>query len=224
MLPMSEHGIKNEMRMYDNGRLFAHTDLPTNMINQEMMSFTPTSYEQQTDTVQNSAYNAKLSRLQYVTSPKISTQQETGYSKYNTGLFINQQRLMSSRLCCYRKSRINFIFNHQNHPLKLYYNRLICLITGRVNQKIFDSLSTHIVCLYSGYVFIKGNVDVFHVGSNDAHWGTSYISTNWQSYLLIALYWSLIIQWFKTSYSGLSARFPNVIKLKILRTLQAYYN
>lgn len=88
MLPMSEHGIKNEMRMFDNGRLFAQTDLPTNMINQEIM-YAPTSYEQQTqDTVQNSAYNAKMSRLQYITSPKMATQQETGYSKYNTGLFI----------------------------------------------------------------------------------------------------------------------------------------
>lgn len=88
MLPMSEHGIKNEMRMYDNGRLFPLCSLPTNM-NQEMMSYTPTSYEQQMpDTVQNSAYNAKISRLEYVTSPKMSTQQETGYSKYNTGLFL----------------------------------------------------------------------------------------------------------------------------------------
>lgn len=89
MLPMSEHGIKNEMRMYDNGRLFAQTDLPANMINQELL-YTATSYEQQTqDTVQSSAYNAKMSRVQYVTSPKMTTQQETGYTKFNTGLFIN---------------------------------------------------------------------------------------------------------------------------------------
>ncbi|XP_026329316.1 MLX-interacting protein isoform X2 [Hyposmocoma kahamanoa] len=86
MLPMSEHGIKNEMRIYDNGRLFAQTDLPENMINQELL-YTATSYEQQTqDTVQSSAYNAKMSRVQYVTSPKMTTQQETGYTKYNTGI------------------------------------------------------------------------------------------------------------------------------------------
>lgn len=75
--------------MYDNGRLFSHTDLPTNMMNQEMM-YTPTSYEHQTqESVQHSAYNNKLSsRLHYATAHKMPTQQETGYSKYNTGLFF----------------------------------------------------------------------------------------------------------------------------------------
>lgn len=106
MLPMSEHGVKNEMRMYDNGRLFAQTELPTNMINQELM-YTPTPYEQQTqETVQSSAYNAKMSRLQYVTSPKIATQQETGYSKYNTGLFITYKIFfMLHILYSYRKKK-----------------------------------------------------------------------------------------------------------------------
>ncbi|KAM3963576.1 MLX interacting protein mondo isoform 2-T2 [Aphomia sociella] len=89
MISMSDQTIKSEqMRMYDNGRQYIQTDIQDNMLNaQEILSsFPPTSFEQQGATQSgsqmNNVYSGK-SRLQYVNPPKIVTQPEPCYSKYN---------------------------------------------------------------------------------------------------------------------------------------------
>lgn len=90
-MPISEQNIKNEqMRMYDNGRLFAQSDLQNNMLgSQEMMSsYPPVSYEHTTqpEGQMTTVYGGKNSRLQYVTAQKVISQPDT-YTKYNAGLF-----------------------------------------------------------------------------------------------------------------------------------------
>ncbi|CAG4981284.1 unnamed protein product [Parnassius apollo] len=90
---MPEQGKGEEMRMYDNGRLFTQSDLQNNILTtQEMLpTFPPTSYEQQTVSqpepqIHNNVYVVKSPRVQYVNAQKISTQPESCYTKYNQGL------------------------------------------------------------------------------------------------------------------------------------------
>lgn len=92
---MSDQTIKNEqMRLYDSGRLYTQADLQDNIINtQEILpSYPPTSYEQsssQQDALGN-VYMGKPSRLSYVNTPKIVTQADACYPKYNnTGEFVH---------------------------------------------------------------------------------------------------------------------------------------
>lgn len=83
------------MGMYDNGRLFTQSDLQNNMINaQEMLTqYQPISYDQQNTSqpeqqMHANVYVGKSSRLQYVNSPKMVTQTEPCYTKYNTGILL----------------------------------------------------------------------------------------------------------------------------------------
>lgn len=97
MITMSDQTIKNEqMRMYDNGRQYIQTTLPQNMMNtQEMLSpFPPTSFEQhgaaQPGSQINNLYMSKT-RLQYANAPKIVSQSEACYSKYNNSVIPPSQ-------------------------------------------------------------------------------------------------------------------------------------
>ncbi|XP_075969496.1 MLX interacting protein mondo isoform X2 [Anticarsia gemmatalis] len=84
--------IKNEQQlgMYDSGRLFSQTDLQNNMMNtQEILpQYQPMSYEQNTQQsdqqMHSNVYGGKSSRLQYGNAPKIVTQSEPCYNKYNS--------------------------------------------------------------------------------------------------------------------------------------------
>lgn len=96
MMPISDQRIKNEqLRLYDNGRLFTQADLPNNISSQDMLpAFQPViGYEQQNATSSEpqqmhiNMYGSKSSRLQYVSAPKIVTQSEPCYNKYNTGQY-----------------------------------------------------------------------------------------------------------------------------------------
>lgn len=76
-----------QLRMYDNGRLFNSNEIPNNMLaSQDMMSsFTQSAYEQSTEQLQAGVYAGKAPRVQYVnTQNKIITQPEVCYPKYNT--------------------------------------------------------------------------------------------------------------------------------------------
>ncbi|KAG6449533.1 hypothetical protein O3G_MSEX006100 [Manduca sexta] len=89
MIPMPEQTIKNEqMRMFDNGRLFTQTDIQNHIIGaQEMMPYQPVNYEQTSaptdQQMHANVYVNKTSRLQYVNAPKIVTQSDPCYNKYN---------------------------------------------------------------------------------------------------------------------------------------------
>lgn len=89
---MSNQTVKNEqMRMYDNGRLFNQNEMPNNLVNaQDMLpAYQSIVYEQnaeQTDSQMHSnMYMGKSNRHQYVNAPKIVTQSESCYNKYSTG-------------------------------------------------------------------------------------------------------------------------------------------
>ncbi|CAH0720762.1 unnamed protein product, partial [Brenthis ino] len=78
-----------QLRMYDNGRLFNSNEIPNNMLaTQDMMSsFTQSAYEQSAEQLQAGVYAGKAPRVQYVnTQTKIIPQPEVCYSKYNTTL------------------------------------------------------------------------------------------------------------------------------------------
>ncbi|XP_059054369.1 carbohydrate-responsive element-binding protein isoform X2 [Achroia grisella] len=96
MMTMSDQTIKSEqMRMYDNGRQFIQGNLQDNMINaQEILAFAPPSYDQQGTThsgpQMNSVYMGKT-RLPYVNTPKIVSQSEVCYSKYNNSVIPPSQ-------------------------------------------------------------------------------------------------------------------------------------
>ncbi|CAH2074106.1 unnamed protein product, partial [Iphiclides podalirius] len=82
-----------EMRMFDNGRLFTQTDLPNNILNTTEMlsSFSSSSFEQQPASRpepqhHSNVYVTKSPTVQYVSAQKIPSQPETCYNKYNAGL------------------------------------------------------------------------------------------------------------------------------------------
>lgn len=92
MMQISEQSIKNEqLRMYDNNRLFAQTDMQNSLIStQEMLSsFQTVGYDQhatqQADSqVQASVYTGKTNRMQYVNTPKAPV--EPNYNKYSAAI------------------------------------------------------------------------------------------------------------------------------------------
>lgn len=106
MMPMGEQTIKNEqMRMYDNGRMFA-ADMSANMLGApevlQYAGFEPP----QTDHHMSDAYGGKNSRLQYVNTPKLITQPETNvFNKYSAGNCISLARI-SQFLVHYRNYRL----------------------------------------------------------------------------------------------------------------------
>lgn len=93
MMSMDNQTIKNEqMRMYDNGRLFAQTEIPNNLMNaQDMLpSYQSIVYEQNAEHVDSqihsNIYSGKSNRLQYVNASKIVSQAEPCYNKYSTAV------------------------------------------------------------------------------------------------------------------------------------------
>lgn len=91
---MAEQTIKNEqqMGMYVNGRIFAQSDLQNNMINAQDMClpYQSISYEQQNTSqpdqqMHTNVYATTSPRSQYVNTPKIVSQPEPAYNKYNAG-------------------------------------------------------------------------------------------------------------------------------------------
>ncbi|XP_026742554.1 carbohydrate-responsive element-binding protein isoform X2 [Trichoplusia ni] len=92
---MAEQTIKNEqqMGMYVNGRIFAQSDLQNNMINAQDMClpYQSISYEQQNTSqpdqqMHTNVYATTSPRSQYVNTPKIVSQSEPVYNKYNAGV------------------------------------------------------------------------------------------------------------------------------------------
>ncbi|XP_013186536.2 MLX-interacting protein isoform X2 [Amyelois transitella] len=84
MMSLSDQSVKNEqMRMYDNGRMYSQTEMQDNLINtQEMMpSYPPASYDNATDAALGGVYMGK--RLSYGTPPKIVAQETCYNTKYS---------------------------------------------------------------------------------------------------------------------------------------------
>ncbi|XP_068629575.1 MLX-interacting protein isoform X2 [Battus philenor] len=82
-----------EMRLYNNARLFTQTDVPSNILSAPDMlpTFPQTSFDQQAVSqpepqLHANLYVAKSPRVQYVNAQKITAAPETCYAKYNTGL------------------------------------------------------------------------------------------------------------------------------------------
>ncbi|XP_049867161.1 MLX-interacting protein isoform X2 [Pectinophora gossypiella] len=84
--------IKNEqMRLYEDGRMFSQGEMANNMLGSQELVQYPGSYEQppQQPEPMQTVYSGKLSRLQYVSSPKIVSQSEPTYTqptKYNAAI------------------------------------------------------------------------------------------------------------------------------------------
>ncbi|XP_039746606.1 carbohydrate-responsive element-binding protein isoform X2 [Pararge aegeria] len=93
IMTMAEQSKNEQLRMYNNSRLFTQAELSNNILGtQEMLSSYPqNTYEQQTaaqaeQNIHGNVYAAKSSRVQYVnTQNKIIAPQET-YPKYSAAL------------------------------------------------------------------------------------------------------------------------------------------
>ncbi|XP_041976840.1 carbohydrate-responsive element-binding protein isoform X2 [Aricia agestis] len=93
VISMPEPGKGEQLRMYDNGRLYNQTEMPSNIMGaQEVLpTYQTNTYETQppaqTEPILNNAYAIKSPRVQYVNAqPKIITQNDPGYPKYNAPL------------------------------------------------------------------------------------------------------------------------------------------
>ncbi|XP_013182105.1 PREDICTED: MLX-interacting protein isoform X2 [Papilio xuthus] len=95
LMSMPEQVKGEEMRMYDNSRLFTQTDLPNSIMSgPEMLSAFPQSSYERTPapppdcappTLHANAFVPKSPRVQFVAAQKISSQPDA-YNKYNAGI------------------------------------------------------------------------------------------------------------------------------------------